>query len=141
MAEPEPNQEMAEILAPAQRHIIKRPRLTKLLDEAEARIILLAAPAGYGKTTLAREWTSQRSRRALWFRARSQAPDIGAVARGVARAIAPLLPQAERTVREFLAVHPEPSPEVLGELLAGDMSAWPRNTWLVLDEYELIQDA
>ena len=38
-----------------QSYIIKRPRLTKLLDESEARIILLCAPAGYGKTTLARE--------------------------------------------------------------------------------------
>ena len=52
--------------APAQRHVIRRPRLTKLLDEANARIILLVAPAGYGKTTLAREWTSQRGRCALW---------------------------------------------------------------------------
>jgi ATP/maltotriose-dependent transcriptional regulator MalT len=32
----------------AQRHIIKRPRLTTLLDGADARIILLVAPAGYG---------------------------------------------------------------------------------------------
>ena len=36
-----------------ERRIIERPRLIKLLDESEARIILLLAPAGYGKTTLA----------------------------------------------------------------------------------------
>ena len=41
-------------------YIIKRPRLTKLLDESEARVILLVAPAGYGKTTLAREWVRER---------------------------------------------------------------------------------
>ena len=46
--------------AAARRHIIKRPRLTRLLDDTEARIILLVAPAGYGKTTLAREWLAQR---------------------------------------------------------------------------------
>jgi DNA-binding NarL/FixJ family response regulator len=34
----------------AQRHVIKRPRLTRLLDEAGARNLLL----------IAREWTSQR---------------------------------------------------------------------------------
>ena len=47
----------------AQSTIIKRPRLTKLLDESEARIMLLCAPAGYGKTTLAREWVETRAER------------------------------------------------------------------------------
>ena len=28
-------------------HIVERPRLTQLLDQASARVILLAAPAGY----------------------------------------------------------------------------------------------
>ena len=48
-------------------HIIKRPRLTKMLDETEARIILLCAPAGYGKTTLAREWVATRSEPVHWY--------------------------------------------------------------------------
>jgi ATP/maltotriose-dependent transcriptional regulator MalT len=39
----------------SRRRIIKRPRLTRILDESGARIILLVAPAGYGKTTLAHE--------------------------------------------------------------------------------------
>ena len=39
-----------------ERRIIERPRLIKMLDESDARVILLLAPAGYGKTTLARQW-------------------------------------------------------------------------------------
>src|SRR5438093_3422385 len=88
---------------PAQRHLIRRPRLTKLLDEADARVILLIAPAGYGKTTLAREWTSQRGRRALWYRARTGASDVAVVARGLSVALAPLSSSIERSVREMLA--------------------------------------
>jgi replication-associated recombination protein RarA len=61
---------IADELRASQRHIIKRPRLTKLLDEADARVILLVAPAGYGKTTLAREWLGQRGRTGLWLQAR-----------------------------------------------------------------------
>src|SRR5580765_7689449 len=141
MAEPEPNQEMAEILAPAQRHIIKRPRLTKLLDEAEARIILLVAPAGYGKTTLARQWTSQRGRRALWYRAGAGASDVAAVARGLAHALAPISSAIERDMRELLAAlnAPEHDPESIADLLADDVAEWPRGTWLVIDEYELVE--
>ena len=47
-------------IVPAQRHIIERPRLTKLLDDSNAQVILLVAPAGYGKTTLARQWVADK---------------------------------------------------------------------------------
>jgi LuxR family maltose regulon positive regulatory protein len=60
----------------ANSYIIKRPRLTKLLDESEARIILLCAPAGYGKTTLAREWVETRSEAVAWYGARDARSDI-----------------------------------------------------------------
>jgi SpoVK/Ycf46/Vps4 family AAA+-type ATPase len=40
---------------PRERRIIERPRLFKVLEDTEARTILLVAPAGYGKTTLARQ--------------------------------------------------------------------------------------
>ena len=53
----------------AQSYIIKRPRLTKLLDESEARIILLCAPAGYGKTALLADVTRRTRRRARTVRA------------------------------------------------------------------------
>ncbi len=125
---------------PAQRHLIKRPRLTKLLDEAEARIILLIAPAGYGKTTLAREWTSQRGRLGLWYRARAGASDVAVVARALSRALAPLSPTIERSTRELLAAltTPEDEPEAIADLLADELESWPVGTWLVIDEYELV---
>jgi len=63
----------------ARRHIIKRPRLTRLLDETTARIILLVAPAGYGKTTLAREWCETRSG-TVWYQCTPASHDV-AVAR------------------------------------------------------------
>ena len=129
---------VADELPAAQRHIIERPRLTKLLDEAEAQLILLVAPAGYGKTTLAREWLAQGGRTALWCRVGTSMSDIGAAARSFARTLAPVSPSAERTVRGFLAAHPEPPPEELADLLVSDLGSWPVNSWLVLDEYELI---
>src|SRR5437773_11813883 len=64
----------------AQSYIIKRPRLTKLLDESEARILLLCAPAGYGKTTLAREWIATRDEPVAWYRGGIEMLDAAAVA-------------------------------------------------------------
>src|SRR5665213_4431052 len=71
----------------AQSFIIKRPRLTKLLDESEARIILLVAPAGYGKTTLAREWLKGREGVA-WYSGRPAMSDVAALASGLVVAFA-----------------------------------------------------
>ena len=127
-------------LGAAQRHIIRRPRLTKLLDEAEGRIILLVAPAGYGKTELAREWTSRRNRRGLWYRARTGASDVAVVARSLSKALAPLSPTIERSTRELLSAlnTPEDEPEAIAYLLAEELDEWPAGTWLVIDEYELV---
>jgi LuxR family transcriptional regulator, maltose regulon positive regulatory protein len=63
-----------EVVA-TRRRIIRRPRLTKLLDESPARIKLLIAPAGYGKTTLAQEWLSEPERQDVWYRGGPAAAD------------------------------------------------------------------
>ncbi len=71
----------------AQSHIIKRPRLTKLLDDSGARLILLVAPAGYGKTTLARQWLAAYRRPVAWYRATPASADVAALATGLAAEI------------------------------------------------------
>ncbi|MGH2971771.1 MAG: hypothetical protein ACRDLE_06545, partial [Gaiellaceae bacterium] len=65
---------------------IKRPRLTKLLDEAGARVILLLAPAGYGKTTLAREWTEDQDR-VGWYSGSQAMIDVAGLSVGIAEVL------------------------------------------------------
>src|SRR5690348_16077915 len=72
----------------ARSFIIKRPRLTKILDESEARILLLVAPAGYGKTTLAREWLEGKDGDA-WYSGGPSMADVAALAVGIAEALSP----------------------------------------------------
>ncbi len=80
----------------ANSYIIKRPRLTTLLDETEARIILLCAPAGYGKTTLAREWSESRSEPVAWYRGGIEMLDAAAVGRTLVEVLHGIgLPEAD----------------------------------------------
>ena len=75
---------MAEEVVATRRRIIPRPRLTKLLDESPARIKLLVAPAGYGKTTLAQQWLEVPERRDVWYRGGPASADVAALAAGIA---------------------------------------------------------
>jgi LuxR family maltose regulon positive regulatory protein len=119
-------------------HIVERPRLTQLLDQANARTILLVAPAGYGKTTLARQWLADESRKAVWFHATASSADVAVLGSGLARAISSGLDlQCERIVQR-LRGSPSPSTEALtlGAILAEDLRDWPSHAWLVLDDYQ-----
>ena len=106
----------------AQSFIIKRPRLTKLLDESEARIILLVAPAGYGKTTLAREWLDGREG-VVWYSGRPAMADVAALASGLVAAFATDDDARDRAIERvrILATRRQ-SPEALAKTVASAVS-------------------
>jgi LuxR family maltose regulon positive regulatory protein len=130
-------------VAAGRRHIIRRPRLTRLLDECEARIILLVAPAGYGKTTLAREWLESSGSPATWYQAHPGATDVAALAAGVQRCTEEIIPNTGQAMRDRLRITASPTSDVavLAELLASDLAGWPTNTWLVIDDYHTFAES
>jgi LuxR family transcriptional regulator, maltose regulon positive regulatory protein len=127
----------------AQRHIIKRPRLTRLLDETTARIILLVAPAGYGKTTLAREWCEAREGRTAWYQAGTSATDVAALAADLSRVVGEIVPSAEQTLRSYLRAQEahEVNLAALARLLGEHVAEWPADAVLVIDDYHCVVDA
>jgi LuxR family maltose regulon positive regulatory protein len=129
--------------AAARRHIIERPRLTRLLDQAQARVIVLVAPAGYGKTTLAREWLTSASRQSAWYAATNASSDVAALAVGMASAAAPLLSRAGGRVSKWVERCPDPTAHVekLVEVVAQEFSTFPPESWLVVDDFHLTMDA
>src|SRR3954451_12006038 len=112
-------------------HIIKRPRLTRILDETDARIILLCAPAGYGKTTLAREWVATRKEPVLWYSGGPAMADVAALAVDLAELFAGDDSDVVERVR-FLAARGE-EPRVLAKALA--QTAAKDDALVVIDDY------
>jgi ATP/maltotriose-dependent transcriptional regulator MalT len=119
------------------RRIIERPRLIRLLDESPARIKMLVAPAGYGKTTLARQWLERDHRTPIWVRC-SGGDDVAAIAAAVAEAASAVIPGAERRILQRLPMTGEGSEEaaLLAEIMAEEADRWPASAWIVLDDYE-----
>jgi LuxR family maltose regulon positive regulatory protein len=123
------------------RRIIERPRLTRLLDESQGRIKILVAPAGYGKTTLARQWLG--ARKAAWYVGTQASTDVAALAAGFRSAVRAVLPDAGETLMERLSITPnaEEDADLLASILADDLSAWPADTWFAFDDYHVIAGA
>lgn len=124
------------------RRIIERPRLLALLDETPARVRMLIAPAGYGKTTLAEQWVARDGRRGTWFKARRASTDVAALALGLAQAASKIVPGCEARLREHLRAVPNPGEhvDVLAEILGEDLADWSPKDWLVIDEYQELAD-
>src|SRR5207253_287277 len=95
----------------------------------------LVAPAGYGKTTLAREWLENREHG--WYRGVPASADVAALAVGLAEAVGTVVPGAGKRMRERLRVtaNPERDVQPLAELLAEDLLEWPETAWLAIDDY------
>jgi LuxR family maltose regulon positive regulatory protein len=127
----------------SRRRIIERPRLTRLLDESSARIKMLVAPAGYGKTTLARQWLAARPQSGGWVTVDASSVDVAALARDVQTAVAELIPRGGSALIERLAVTADAAreSETLAEILAADLREWDGDHWLVIDDYHLIAGA
>jgi len=114
--------------------IIKRPRLTKILDDSRARLLLLVAPAGYGKTTLAREWTEGKER-VGWYSGGPGMMDVAGLSVGIAEVLASMGEPAREDMVErvrILAAHGH-TPRGLAKAVS---ACAPEADWLlVVDDY------
>jgi ATP/maltotriose-dependent transcriptional regulator MalT len=118
--------------------IIERPRLIKLLDETDARTILLLAPAGYGKTTLARQWAKTLNG-AVWVTLSAAHTDVAWLAEEIAQAVDGKGGTATRAIRQHIRAraNPQRASRELGAVLAERLGSVDAQ-WLILDDYHEI---
>lgn len=78
------------------RALVDRPRCTQELESAAAdhRLVLVSAPAGFGKTTLLGSWARQASEPVIWVSVDALDDDPGRLARVLADAVALACPGA-----------------------------------------------
>ena len=117
---------------------VERERLRAQLDTAaEARLVLVSAPAGFGKSTLLAGWLAEPDVHGAWVTLDARDNDIVRFARYLAAATAPLASEREDTAAfdagsfdpELALVH------ILDHLAAaGDRAV------LVLDDYHVIDE-
>ena len=120
---------------------VPRERLTTRLVGSRERLVLIVAPAGYGKTTLAVQWSELDDRRFAWVALGAGTGDPAAlwssIAESVARAEPTFAPSAERLESSLAAAEPS----TMAPQVAEALEAIDRELVIVLDDYHLIEES
>lgn len=112
------------LLPPSRAVAVTRPRLLAQLDAGIAagrRLSLVAAPAGYGKTTLAADWARQTARPVVWLTLDERDNDLGQLSRYLHLALTRLDPELGRNLQAVLAAPTLPALEELVAALLHDL--------------------
>lgn len=124
-------------VTPAFDHIIERPRLIARIVEGDARVTMFAAAAGYGKTTLARQWADRQTGPVVWYRATRASGDVAALAVGLDELLASIAPELRRDPRRVARIASvNPSPKPLGRALVQTYEPLTEDVLLIVDEWE-----
>ena len=120
---------------------VSRSRLTERLDEALGRgLVLVCAPAGYGKTALLAGWARHRERPVAWLSLDAGDNDPARFWRHALAALDGACPGLGERVGPLLGPPPPPSFEGLVTALINELAVRPAadEVPLVLDDYHLV---
>lgn len=116
--------------------LVRRPRLTATLDRAlHVPLTLLAAPAGFGKTTLLAEWATRQATPTAWLTVDETDRDLTQFVVHVVTAIETIVPAIGEPILTLLQrPHPVPAAEI-GASLADELLEVDHDVVLVIDDY------
>ncbi|MDQ6603524.1 MAG: LuxR C-terminal-related transcriptional regulator, partial [Chloroflexota bacterium] len=126
-------------LPPPRPNVVLRPRLIERLNEGLHRpLTLIAAPAGFGKTTLVGAWVAGCGRPAAWLSLDDEDNDPARFLAYLVAALQTIAPHIGAGVSGVLqSPRPPPTASLLTALL-NDLAALPDDFVLVLDDYHAI---
>lgn len=126
---------------PSRPNTVLRPTLLGKLDAGIGRkLILVAATAGFGKTTLVAQWAAQHPNAACWL---ALDPGDNDPSRFFSYLIAALQTQFPDFGQPLLATLQSPQPTPIAAMLPpllNELAALPHPALLILDDYHLIDN-
>ena len=121
--------------------LVPRPRLAQRLDEGRGRgVVLVCAPAGYGKTVLLAEWVRRGRHPVAWLSLDAGDNDPARFWRHTVAALDRLRPGISERLGPLLGPPAPPSFEPLVTALINEVAGQPDadEALLVLDDYHVI---
>lgn len=124
---------------------VHRQRLIKLLDDGinqSASVILVSAPAGYGKTSVISDWINQspviNNNYVAWLTLDKSDDYLVGFLTYFISAIQRIISEFGAEILKAIQSHKSQSPEILATLLINQINDATYKIYLVLDDYHLI---
>ncbi|MCC6187730.1 MAG: hypothetical protein IT318_01750 [Anaerolineales bacterium] len=125
---------------PLRGSLVARPRLLALLDEAAAHnLVLVSAPAGFGKSTLVSVWLRERGLPAAWLSLDKHDNDPVRFLTYLVRALQPVAAAGASVLATLGTPQPAEVRAYVGQLI-NELSAAPGPVTLVLDDWHFVDD-
>lgn len=122
------------------KNLVSRPRLVGQLNAGlDKKLILIAAPAGFGKTTLLAEWIQQSPKHVAWVSLDNNDNDPIRFWVYFITALKKLREDLGKSALAFLqSPQPPPIPSIITTLI-NDLTSFPDDIWIILDDFHLIK--
>ncbi|MFT2011093.1 LuxR C-terminal-related transcriptional regulator [Pontibacter sp. 13R65] len=104
----------------------------------KAKLLLISAPAGFGKTTLVSDWVLQQKILAAWYSIDASDNDVTVFFSYLITAMRSISPDFGESALTLLASPNQVSKESILRLLINELFALPEQILLVLDDFHLI---
>src|SRR5438045_4886505 len=120
-------------------NVVSRPRLLERLNEGlHRKLTLIAAPAGFGKTTLVSEWVEGIERPTAWLSLDEGDNDPARFLAYLVAALQTIAATLGEGVLGVLQSPQPPPPEAILTALLNEITTLPDHFVLVLDDYHVI---
>ena len=121
--------------------VIRRSRLyTRLNTSDHVRLICVCAPAGYGKTSLVREWLQEADNRAAWFSIESNDNDVTQFLFYLLYALQRILPDSFQRLISAIKENENTPPGHILSALVNELTALGTPVQIVLDDYHFVDN-